>query len=184
MRKLRNTILSRINMALAYLIAALGVTGCKQQHTVIRSEGAQADTDTLTASIPAYSNEVICMYGLPRASYKVAAHIERESQKPIQAKVYVSTSHEQEGVEMTSISDGTFTASFDGFPVDTLYFTVHTPSGEYSFSEKLEYPSPIDEWNWGTATPKVHFVIPENEIRIKYGVPLPSGKTTPIPTEK
>ncbi|MBQ8100994.1 MAG: hypothetical protein IJ169_06890 [Paludibacteraceae bacterium] len=167
--------LSRMNMLLASLIAALGIGGCKQQKTVAPNNTTD-DTNARPVVKAAEDDAPVCMYGVPNARFEVSGRVEDTNHKPLQTRVGIGTMKGEIQYIVETQADGTFRTEFSGFPVHIVYFTVMLPEGEYTFAKQLTYGEPVSTWDRGTASADTVLVVParrksEPEIKVKYGVP-------------
>lgn len=179
MKQLRKTLVSRMNMLLATMIAALGVVGCSHQKAAARQQKKTAEEEQQVAVEELQSGSeqelMVCMYGVPRAQYNIQGVVKTPDGKPlIRKEIVVSVAREKIRVETDEA--GMFKLNFDGFPADEMTVEI---DGE-AYTEKITYDGePKDAWDRGPATMKVQIIHSsqqvnqniERPIMVKYGVP-------------
>ncbi len=179
MKKLRKRIISSVNVLLASMITALGVVGCSHQKSVAKHQKSAVDEDEQAVAedskVSKNREEMVCMYGVPRAQYNIQGVVETPSGKPLAVKeITIKISGDEYYVETDE--SGTFSLNVDGFPAEE--FVVEIDGKQYE--ESVTYDGePKDAWDRGPATMKVQIIHPveqvsrpiERPILVKYGVP-------------
>ena len=148
----------------------LGFNGCKTHKNISQENSVEPINEEAIQK-----EEMVCMYGVPQASYSIGGKVIDEKKRPIKANVYVSTYPEDEGIETQTADDGSFNVKFTGFPADSIYIKIITlkTKEQFTFVRKLNYNNQVDQWNWGEAVTNFEFVIQSKDepIMLKYGVP-------------
>ena len=174
MKKLHRNLIRAINMVLASMIAALGVAGCSHQKNAAKQQKATEDDQPNAveeAQVSQVRDEMVCMYGVPRAQYAVKGRVEDMSGMPlIRKKIIVEIGRDR--INVDTDGNGKFDVTFDGFPAEEITFEI---DGQ-RYTEKVTYDSePVDAWNRGTATMNVliYHATPQQHrpMMVKYGVP-------------
>lgn len=131
---------------LATILAFLGFSSCAE--TVI---GGHHDSD------------VVCMYGVPNAEFRISGKVTDESQKQPIEDVQVSIGrYEDDFVKTYTDEKGEYSIVENGFPLDSISVEATDINGIYesqSVKIKVEYKGGDNAWNRGTATAKVDFVL-------------------------
>jgi putative lipoprotein (rSAM/lipoprotein system) len=171
----RINILSSINLLLASAIAALGFAGCSHQKNAAKQK-EKAEDDSQTPKVEEISasddQQMVCMYGVPRAEYIVHGSVLDQKGYPLRKHSIIIKSHYNE-ISLETDENGNFDVNFDGFPAEELTFEIDGKE----YVEPVTYDSePVDAWNRGTATMKVKIVHQkplhqDPPIMLKYGVP-------------
>lgn len=158
MSSIRTKILQYVNMILTSLISALGVVGCTQQKSVLKTQHPDTTPQqgaTIEQAQAFQEQPIMCMYGVPRAQYIVQGCVTDSNGQPLGKKqVLLKASYEQ--IHVITDENGIFTIKFDGFPIDEMSFEIDGKQ----YTEKVIYSNePIDAWNRGTATIEVKIVL-------------------------
>lgn len=122
MKKVRLRILAQVNVLLG---AVLALFGCGSKRAA------------------AVENQVVCLYGVPTATYKVSGTVTGEKHKPLKDVQVVVKGYKNYPITDTLRTDnkGRYTADYTGYPTDSLNIVVTDPSGEYKAdSTKIEVP--------------------------------------------
>lgn len=122
MKKVRLRILVQVNVLLG---AVLALFGCGSKRAA------------------AVENQVVCLYGVPTATYKVSGTVIGEKHKPLKDVQVVVKGYKNYPITDTLRTDnkGRYTADYTGYPTDSLNIVVTDPSGEYKAdSTKIEVP--------------------------------------------
>ena len=122
MKKVRLRILAQVNVLLG---AVLALFGCGSKRAA------------------AVENQVVCLYGVPTATYKVSGTVIGEKHKPLKDVQVVVKGYKNYPITDTLRTDnkGRYTADYTGYPTDSLNIVVTDPSGEYKAdSTKIEVP--------------------------------------------
>lgn len=122
MKKIRLRVLARVNVLLG---AVLALFGCGSKRAV------------------AVENQVVCLYGVPTATYKVSGKVTNEKHKPLQGVQVVVKGYNNYPITDTLRTDhkGRYAADYTGYPADSLNIVVTDPSGEYKAdSTQIEVP--------------------------------------------
>ena len=128
MKKIRLRVLAQVNVLLG---AVLALFGCGSKRAA------------------AVENQVVCLYGVPTATYKVSGTVTGEKHKPLKDVQVVVKGYKNYPITDTLRTDnkGRYTADYTGYPTDSLNIVVTDPSGEYKAdSTKIEVP-----WNEGVS---------------------------------
>lgn len=122
MKKVRLQILAQVNVLLG---AVLALFGCGSKRAA------------------AVENQVVCLYGVPTATYKVSGTVIGEKHKPLKDVQVVVKGYKNYPITDTLRTDnkGRYAADYTGYPADSLNIVVTDPSGEYKAdSTKIEVP--------------------------------------------
>lgn len=122
MKKVRLQILAQVNVLLG---AVLALFGCGSKRAA------------------AVENQVVCLYGVPTATYKVSGTVTNEKHKPLKDVQVVVKGYKNYPITDTLRTDskGRYAADYTGYPADSLNIVVTDPSGEYKAdSTKIEVP--------------------------------------------
>lgn len=122
MKKVRLRILAQVNVLLG---AVLALFGCGSKRAA------------------AVENQVVCLYGVPTATYKVSGTVTGEKHKPLKDVQVVVKGYKNYPITDTLRTDnkGRYTADYTWYPTDSLNIVVTDPSGEYKAdSTKIEVP--------------------------------------------
>ncbi len=122
MKKIRLRVLAQVNVLLG---AVLALFGCGSKRAA------------------AVENQVVCLYGVPTATYKVSGTVTGEKHKPLKDVQVVVKGYKNYPITDTLRTDnkGRYTADYTGYPTDSLNIVVTDPSGEYKAdSTKIEVP--------------------------------------------
>ena len=122
MKKIRLRVLARVNVLLG---AVLALFGCGSKRAV------------------AVENQIVCLYGVPTATYKVSGKVTNEKHKPLQDVQVVVKGYKNYPITDTLRTDhkGRYAADYTGYPADSLNIVVTDPSGEYKAdSNQIEVP--------------------------------------------
>ena len=122
MKKVRLRVLAQVNVLLG---AVLALFGCGSKRAA------------------AVENQVVCLYGVPTATYKVSGTVTGEKHKPLKDVQVVVKGYKNYPITDTLRTDnkGRYTADYTGYPTDSLNIVVTDPSGEYKAdSTKIEVP--------------------------------------------
>lgn len=122
MKKVRLRILAQVNVLLG---AVLALFGCGSKRAA------------------AVENQVVCLYGVPTATYKVSGTVIGEKHKPLKDVQIVVKGYKNYPITDTLRTDnkGRYAADYTGYPADSLNIVVTDPSGEYKAdSTKIEVP--------------------------------------------
>lgn len=122
MKKVRLRILAQVNVLLG---AVLALFGCGSKRAA------------------AVENQVVCLYGVPTATYKVSGTVIGEKHKPLKDVQVVVKGYKNYPITDTLRTDnkGRYAADYTGYPTDSLNIVVTDPSGEYKAdSTKIEVP--------------------------------------------
>jgi len=122
MKKIRLRVLARVNVLLG---AVLALFGCGSKRAV------------------AVENQIVCLYGVPTATYKVSGKVTNEKHKPLQDVQVVVKGYKNYPITDTLRTDhkGRYAADYTGYPADSLNIVVTDPSGEYKAdSTQIEVP--------------------------------------------
>lgn len=170
MKKLRISFLKKMNLLFASLIAALGMSGCKQQKAIVQTAPSDDAAQPAQEARP-IEKPVVCMYGVPRAGYQVEGVVQDADGVPQQRKVLISTREDlSDALEAETDESGRFSTHFDGFPADSLYFKVEG----VEVSEPVKYGEAKNAFDRGETNTQVIITIPTagpGKILVKYGVP-------------
>lgn len=178
MKNIYIKVIQKVNMILTSLIAALGVVGCTQQKAVLKQNNTISDEQTeSTAEEIQISQEqqIMCMYGVPRAQYIVHGIVEDGNGSPLSNKeIVLQVGYDK--IHILTDESGIFNLNFDGFPVEDMSFEIDGKT----YTEKVTYDGEsIDAWDRGKATMEVKITLLENKpisteqrVMVKYGVPL------------
>lgn len=122
MDKFRYKLLARVNVLLG---AVLALFGCGSKRAA------------------AVENQVVCLYGVPTATYKVSGTVTNEKHKPLQDVQVVVKGYKNYPITDTIRTDnkGRYAADYTGYPADSLNIVVTDSSGEYKAdSIQVEVP--------------------------------------------
>ena len=122
MKKIRLRVLAQVNVLLGTVLALFGC-GSKRAAAV--------------------ENQVVCLYGVPTATYKVSGTVTGEKHKPLKDVQVVVKGYKNYPITDTLRTDnkGRYAADYTGYPTDSLNIVVTDPSGEYKAdSTKIEVP--------------------------------------------
>ena len=125
MKFIKAHILAKINVLLGMIITALGCSSNKP--------------------VQAVNDQVVCLYGVPTATYRVSGTITDGQRKPLQNMQVVVKGYKNYPITDTLRTDdkGKYDATCNGYPADTLNIVVSDPQGEYvSDSAQVAVP-----WN-------------------------------------
>lgn len=113
MKRIRLRLLAQINVLIGSLLALLGCS---------------------TAKRPAVGDPIICLYGVPTATYKVSGTVSDTHGKPLEGMQVVVKGYKNQPITDTLPTDrkGRYAADYTGFPADTLNIVVHDPNGTYA----------------------------------------------------
>ncbi|MCM1034356.1 MAG: radical SAM-associated putative lipoprotein [Paludibacter sp.] len=177
--KLKNRLLTKINLLLGTLIALLGI-GCKSQKVVIEK---QEIGDTV--SVIEENNRIVAMYGIPSAKYVIEGAITNRSNEPLEGKQVIVHTNTYSIDTLYTNNDGRFESSSYGFPTDSVTIEVNDPEHLYESTQKkaaVVYDDKKDTWNYGTGKVSVNIHLQKtksdmSQIRVKYGIPHSSVPT-------
>ena len=114
--------MARVNVLLG---AVLALFGCGSKRAV------------------AVENQVVCLYGVPTATYKVSGKVTNEKHKSLQDVQVVVKGYKNYPITDTLRTDrkGRYAADYTGYPADSLNIVVTDPGGEYKAdSVQIEVP--------------------------------------------
>ena len=179
MKKLHRNLIHSINLLLTSMIAALGVVGCSHQKNVAKQQDSEADNEQQNALEEAPQKisreEMVCMYGVPRAQYFVKGKVEDPNGDPL-AEKELTVKAGRDILHIKTNETGNFEANFEGFPAEEITFVIDG----VDYTRKITYDGePVDSWNRGAATIDVQITHdteqvtsrPQRPIMVKYGVP-------------
>lgn len=122
MKRLKIKVLTKINLLLGALVALLGCHSSKQV---------------------AVSDRIMCLYGVPSATYKVSGKVTNSQNKPVQDAQVVVKGYKNLALTDTVRTDkkGRYAVDCTGFPADELNIVVLDSKGEYQTdSVQIEVP--------------------------------------------
>ena len=172
MKQFRLTLLRSINLMLASTIAALGFACCHQKNSAKNKKVEENNADMPEIISSDEQQQMVCMYGVPRAEYIVHGVVLDQKGSPLKLKEVTVKSRYDE-MHVTTDKDGSFDIRFDGFPAEELTFEIDGKK----YVEPVTYDGePVDNWNRGTATMEVKITHAgkyqqDPPIMLKYGVP-------------
>lgn len=129
MKRFRLRLLAQMNVLIGSLLALLGCS---------------------TARRATVSDRIVCLYGVPTATYKVSGTVINTSGKPLEGMQVVVKGYKNKPVTdaVSTDSKGRYAADYTGFPADTLNIVVHDPDGTYA-TDSVQLAVP---WQEGAST--------------------------------
>lgn len=125
MKKIKLQVLAQINVLIG---AALALLGCGSNKKM------------------AAENQIVCLYGVPTATYHVSGTVTDGQRKPLQDMQVVVKGYKNYPITDTLRTDdkGKYDATYNGYPADTLNIVVADPQGEYA-SDSAQVAVPWNE---------------------------------------
>ncbi len=80
------------------------------------------------------NQEIMCLYGVPTATYKVSGKVTNEQHKPLQDMNIVVKGYKNRPISDTVKTDakGYYETTCTDFPVDTIHIVTNDPSDNYA----------------------------------------------------
>lgn len=127
MKKIKLQFLAQINVLIGVLLTFLGCGTTKQRPV---------------------SDRVMCLYGVPTATYKMSGTVTNQQRRPISNAQVVVKGYKNRAITDTLTTDkkGRYQTEYTGFPTDTLNIVVTDPNGIYS-TDSVQVPVPLSETN-------------------------------------
>ncbi len=127
MKKIRLQFLAQINVLIGVVLSFLGCGTTKQRPI---------------------SDKIMCLYGVPTATYKMSGTVNDQQHKPVANVHVVVKGYKNHAITDTLTTDnkGHYKTEYTGFPTDTLNIVVTDPEGIYN-TDSVQVPVPYSEKN-------------------------------------